>query len=181
MEQPAKNQKTFTQQGRLSDAEKKLLVGLFADNEALLLALRNLFFGFPLQDSEKYALKLLAGAQAKAILRKILLPELERDIPISQSVDLWMTVKLDDPARDKVNIKARQQLIDRIGEALVALDSLDNSGVSLEVEKTTEGLMNRNTYITHIETQLMAIRAIANEKQESEDEKATRLQKDSMK
>lgn len=176
-----KNSSTVLQQSRITDEEKQLLKSHFLDNEDLLVALRNLMFGFRLQALENSLLKQLQVEPIKVLLRKIFLPELGPTIPIGQSVDLWMTVKLDVPERDKTHIKARQLLIDNLETALATLDTLDNSGVSLKVEKTPEGLMNRNTYISHIEVQLQAIRAMANAKQETEEERIQRLAKDSLK
>ena len=181
MEQPKPKSSLTVQQGRITSDEKEILKQYFLGNEALLLALRNLFFGFKLTDGEKTILGQLHQGLIRQLLRKIFLPEITRDIPIGQSVDLWMTVKLDIPERDKMNIRARQLLIDDLEKALKTLDTLDNSGVSLKIDKTPEGITYRNTFISHIELQLLAIRSMANEKIESSEQQTERLLKDSMK
>jgi hypothetical protein len=180
MEDVKKNSLSI-QQSRNSEREKALLKGLFKDNETLIIALRNLLFGFVLDSEEEAILKPLRGsAEALKLLRKIFLPTLDKDIPVGQSVDLWMTVKLDDPTRDKVNIKARELLIKKLETALGTLEG-GKERVDLTPGRTAEELINRNTFINHVELQLGVIRSLAQQKDETEDERAIKLAKDSLK
>ena len=173
--------KSQRREGYVLDKEKDLLQSYFKDNEELLLALRNLLLGFELDENEKAILsQVLRSDEAIKLLNKIFFPQLGKKVPIGQSVDLWMTVKLEDPSRDKVNIKARQLLIKKIETALKRLENLEIE-IDLTPVLTVEELMNRNTFITHIEQQLTMIRTMANMDKETEEERIVRQAKDSLK
>lgn len=100
------------QQMRITDAELQLIKSTFADNESLL-----------------------------KLLRKIFLPELTADAPLSQNIDLWMTVPVDQllPEQALVNIKARNLVITHLEQCLQNLKFL--AGAKEEsVEETKERL-----------------------------------------
>lgn len=170
------------QQARISDEEKDLLRGLFLDNEPLLIAVRNLFFGFDLSTQEKEWLKVIKTPEQKRLLRKIFLPELQPDLPIGQSIDLWMTIKLGDAGKDEEIMESRRILLDNLEKALKLLDNPTGRKVDLSVVGLESAeLQARNTFIGHVEMQLQAIRAMANEKKETQEERSIRLLKDSVK
>ncbi len=174
------------QQMRISDQEKSLLRTTFKDREDILLAIRNLFFGFELDETEKKLIDGLNVLNIKKLLRKIFLPELQKDIPIGQNMDLWMTFQINSPAEAWIVGAARSILIDSLEKTLALIENVNGEKVDLEVSKNFDetwhsSLIARNNFITHIEIQLGVIRVLANEKEETPEEKKERLRKDSMK
>ena len=174
-----------TKRRYISESEQALLKATFKDREDLLLIIRNLFFGLPLDENEVLQVKKLATPDVKKLLRKVFLPELQKDIPIGQSVDLWMTLQLG--GQDSLTqIAARRILIGAIKTALQLLEDPTGEKPSLDVEKaeifnSEEGLMARNSFIGHIEFQLNLILTLVNEPDETPEARAKRLKKDSMK
>lgn len=169
------------QQARISDREKDLLQGLFKDNDYALIALRNLFLGFELDEHETALLSpLRKSVEGLKLMRKVFLPELSKDNPIGQSIDLWMTLKFDDPDRDEINIVARQLLINRLEVALANLGGIKEKP-DLEVDITYEGLLSRTFYISHVENMVMSIKVMANEKREDDADRILKQAKDSLK
>ena len=76
------------------------------------------------------------------VMRKIFLPELTADAPIGQSIDLWMTLKIDDmpPEQAIINLKARNTVIQHLEMCLNQLKVL--AGMKEEtVEATKERLL----------------------------------------
>lgn len=62
------------------------------------------------------------------VMRKWFLPTIDGTEPITQIIDLWMTVKVDDltPEQALINIKARNSLIQHIEHQLNMLKILAN-------------------------------------------------------
>ena len=177
------------QQSRISNEEKELLKNTFKDREDILLAVRNLFFGFELTPVETV---LIGGTfktpEIRHLMRKIFLPELQRDIPIGQSIDLWMTFKTDNPETFWVNTQARAKMMAMVEQALACLENQSRKRVNLEIlpdklkESEAEHLfIARNTFISHVELQLCAIRILSSESDETPEEAKVRKLKDSMK
>lgn len=97
---------------RISDIELSLIKNTFADNDQLL-----------------------------KIMRKVFLPEITGDTPIGQSIDLWMTVKVEDmsPEEAIMNLKARNTVIQHLEMCLMQLKVL--AGQKDEtIEQTKERL-----------------------------------------
>src|SRR3990167_7995032 len=69
---------------RYSEAEKALIQITFKD-DLPLYALRNLFWQLPLTETEKVSLRFEAN-QLK-LIKKVMLPDIERDVPLGQQVD----------------------------------------------------------------------------------------------
>lgn len=168
------------QQMRLSETEHNLLKSVFKDNSELLLLVRNAFLGFRLTKDEEKVLQTFTPPLHK-VLRKIFLPELEKDIPIGQSVDLWMTLNAEGEV--EVIIDARQQLIDYLELGLKRLrDSETDIDLTVSSRKISPAfLIARKNYITHVELQLKVIQALVEKKDETEEERVIRQAKDSMK
>lgn len=75
------------------------------------------------------------------VIRKIFLPEITADAPIGQSLDLWMTLKVEDmsPEDALINIKARNTVIQHVEMCLNQLKVL--AGMKEEsVEETKKRL-----------------------------------------
>jgi hypothetical protein len=163
------------------DRERDLLQSYFKDNEDLLLALRNLLFGFDLDERETAMLApMLKSQETIALLNKMFFPQLGKDIPVGQSIDLWMIIKLEDPQQYDVNLKAHEVFLAKIDSALKRL--LDPKvKVDLTCKQSPADIKGRNTFIQHIEGQLTAIRVLANEKVETPEERIMKQAKDSLK
>lgn len=60
------------------------------------------------------------------LMRKIFLPEQDPTVPLGQSIDLWMTIKVDEMTTEQalINLKARNSLIMHIEQQLLVLRSL---------------------------------------------------------
>jgi len=113
------------------------------------------------------------------------LPTLDGDAPISQLIDLWMTVNLENkmPEEEQSLITSRAIVIDYIDKMLDIL-----SGNEGEVRKfadfdTTKSyeLKARNTIIGHVENQLREIFMLSGYVAETPEETLKRLQSNSSK
>lgn len=172
------------QQGRISPKEKKLLKGVFSANEDLLLLVRDLLLGFELSSDEAKQIETtFKSPELRKLVRKLLLPELERNIPIGQTIDLWMTLQHTERTPFSVSVEARHHLIDDLEIALALLTNPNSEKVDLWVGGTVDeaALMARNTFISHIELQMNAIRVLANEPEETEAQEIARITKNSNK
>lgn len=172
------------QQKRLNKGEEALLRLVFKDREDLLLLMRNLFFGFELTVQEKEVIKNTFKEEGiRKIVRKIILPELQADIPIGQNIDLWMTVQIDGKLPEEIAtiFESREKLIGILDESLKLLENPDYKKMRLQFDTMPSlvDLVARNSFITHIEFQLGVIRTLANQKEESPEEKVKRVKKDS--
>ncbi len=170
----------------ITEKEKSLLRNTFKDREDLLLAIRNLFFGFKLDEQEKLLIRSINNPEVHKLLRKMFLPELQKTDPIGQSIDLWMTVRMEDSGIWYQTFKAREKLIQILQTALNFLKDPSSNSVDLSVSNPESPdlaweLIARNTFIAHTGIQLQAIRALANSKEETQAEIKERLKKDSLK
>ena len=177
-----------TQKLRFSSKELSFIKNTFADQEELLKLIRKVMLQLPLTEQEETeVIKHFHGKQdIMKILRKCFLPELDGDAPIHQTIDLWMTIKIDDktPEEAKPFIEARRRLIDYIEQQLDELGGAHNKPKIL-FRTLTNGdyvdLTMRNTMIMHTEQQLNAINVMAGLKEETSEEQKKRLEKDSNK
>lgn len=98
------------QQMRFTDDEIRLIKGAFGGNDTLL-----------------------------KLLRKVFLPEYDPKAPISQVIDLWMTVSVKNlsPEEARINIIARNEVINHIEQQLIQLKILSEQKLETfeEVEK----------------------------------------------
>lgn len=171
------------QQARISNHEKELLKSVFKNNEDLLLAVRNLFFGFELTKEEKDMIEGAFKDEAiRRLMRKIFLPELQRDIPIQQSVDLWMTVGIDGKAPDEiVTLLTARAILIRLLEHVLEFRLEEPSDLTINKDTDLAQLIARNQFIGHVELNLNIIRILANQEELSPEEQLERLKKDSNK
>lgn len=88
------------QQMRITQEEIQLLRSVFKDNELLV-----------------------------RLMRKIFLPELNAAEPIGQTLDLWMTIPVDNltPEQALINLKARNSLIAHVEQCLNTIKILASS------------------------------------------------------
>lgn len=75
-----------------NDEELSLIKNTFADNDALLYAVRKVFLQFPLTGPERGLLKLAITPAVFAVLKKRILPELSDEFPLSQLPTILSTL-----------------------------------------------------------------------------------------
>jgi len=178
------------QKMRVSDVEIALLNGLFADNEALLIAIRNLFLGISTDEENKFVEDAFAGKkEALALMRKMFLPELAPEIPIGQTIDLWRTVDIKDKDDHEFlgQMIATNTLIEHLETSLKLLVDTGIKGVDLtinpkKIDKYTKPeILARNNFISHIEGVLMQMKVLAGMKNETPEQIKERIAKNSTK
>ena len=175
---------------RFTDAELALIKSLFADNDALVTVVRKVFFEKELTPNETQKLDTLKSDKAKAVIRKIFLPELDLEAPIGQMIDLLMTVNFTNlsPVEAHNHIKARHLVIELLDAHLKELDGETPTISYQSLSKLTDNaeidfiqLTARNSYIAHIEAMLNQIVSLAGRKDETPEQTIERLHKDSAK
>jgi hypothetical protein len=181
------------QKMRFTDTELSLIKNTFAENEALLKALRKFFLQLPLSKPEKESIQNLSK-DVKAVIRKTFLPEIDGDAPFHQVIDLWMTLEIKGKDIDVVyqDALARQELIQYLNDRLLELEEVLPEGVSSDFAEYSKiegkdpldvyiGLTVRNTMLAHTEMQLNQFQVLAGEKDETVEETKERLFKNSAK
>jgi len=139
------------QKPRITDEDCEIL-SVFKDNPELILALRNLLFGFTLVDKELYIIEdQLDNDAVKAVIRKSILPELQSNIPLGQNIDLWATKDVSEATEEsfKLDYKVKELLVGMVETSLKRLDNLNNDGVDLKPKKDLAYLKARIGYINH--------------------------------
>ena len=94
---------------RVSDEEITLLNAAFADNEELLIAIRNVFFGIATESEKMYVQSVFDGNESLKSLCTNVFPTISGEIPIGQTIDLWLTLE----CKDKTDEEVESQLIAR--------------------------------------------------------------------
>lgn len=180
---------------RYSDDELRMIKSNFAENESLLLLMRKAMFQFPMTAEERELLaNQFSSEEINKLMRKTFLPEIQDDIPLGQSIDLWMTVEMrdKDPQRVMVDLLVRKRLIERLETGLECLKGVVPVDFDPVVKYSPNIVMSesydeyvrvnsRNTYISHIEQQLIQLKLLAGLKEETIEESKERLKKDSAK
>lgn len=180
---------------RYSDDELRMIKLNFAENESLLLLMRKAMFQFPMTVEERELLaNQFSSEEINKLMRKTFLPEIQENIPIGQSIDLWMTVEMrdKDPQRVMVDLLVRKRLIERLETGLECLkgvvpvdfDPIVKYSPNIVMSESFDEYVkvnSRNTYISHIEQQLIQLKLLAGLKDETIEESKERLKKDSAK
>lgn len=182
------------QKMRFEGDELSLIKNTFGDNDAVLLALRKVFFQVKLETAEMELLKPVTQNEAvKALLRKTYAPEIELDAPFGQVIDLWMTVDSKDktPMELKLTAQVRERLLELLNAGLERLTDLGapitekvfdyKPDFSMDDEKFYVEMMARNGLISHTEVQLNQLKALGMNKDETPEQTAQRLARNSSK
>lgn len=185
----AEEKKKVTQSMLVSDNDIALLKSIFSDNDDLLKLVRNLFFGLELTAEEKELIvSTFKNDDARRLIRQRFIPYIRKDVPIGQTVDLWTGVDVKGKYKDEIyqSILGRKMLIEMTNKALGLLENPDDEKVSLDFNPTVVDindlqveLIARNTFISHVEMQLMMIKIIAGQKTETVEGAKKRLTQDS--
>lgn len=100
-----------------------------------------------ISDEELQEIKALYAENPRALklLRKIFLPEITADAPISQNFDLWMTMKLDgkSPEEKLIALEARNSLIQHLENCLMQISIL--AGQKTETVEQTKARLEKNS------------------------------------
>lgn len=177
---------------RYTDEELSLIKETFKDNLPLLKAIRKVFLQLNLTEAEDIMVKKIMSEDVSKIMYKAFLPTLDGDAPLGQVIDLMMTVDISNKFPEEAinHLKARDLSIKYIGERLASIKSNTDGVVLINLkdlditEDATETYINitaRNTIILLVENQLRDLNTLANQASETEEERETRLQKESNK
>lgn len=178
---------------RFSDTEVRLLKNTFAERDDMLIALRKHFLQKEITENEAAMMKSSFTPEVLGVIRKVFLPTIDGNLPLNQEIDLMLTLQVTDKTPEEAypHIAAREEVIDYLDNRLLALEGDDTEGrktfdgflnpLSEDFLPKYIGLLTRNTIFTHVEQQLTQINILAGQKEETEEEKAERVKKDSFK
>lgn len=180
------NARTIMPNGRYTDAELNLLKNVFAEDLPLIKILRKVMLQLNMTEAEEVRWRQVFKGDINNVMRKMFLPEIDGDAPISQVIDLWMTVNLENklPEEEKSLIGSRKIVIDYIDAQLKVLsgEEQENTIKLCETDYSDPtSLKARNTIIAHVENQLREINGLAGYKSETPEETLKRLQQNSTK
>ena len=167
---------------RITDDDCEVLA-VFLNADELLLTLRNLFFGFELSEGEWSTLNRLKNPKLLAVLRKFFYPTLQKDIPVGQNMDLWMTNDIQGATPDtfKKVWDTKVLLLDMVDMSLTSLEDNSAKRVDLTPKKDIVFMSARNAYISYVSNVIRDIVMNAHRKKETVAEVMERLKKDSVK
>ena len=177
---------------RINEKELKVIKDVFAENEPLLILVRNLFFGLNLTEEEKKNIKeSFKNLEIRRIIRKFIIPEFDADIPIGFSTDVWMSsvdgIKSNSPETLQPIFDSQIKWIGMMETALKLLENPDGTKVSLAVMTGLDPtdmyiqILARNNFVKAIETALIQIKTWAGTRKESVEDTRKRLLADSSK
>lgn len=177
---------------RYNDIEMSLIKSTFKDNDSLLKSIRKAMLQLPLNAIDLSNLKLL-NKDLLAILRKTFLPTIDPEAPLTQVIDLWMTVSIADklPKEAYPHLIARQRLIEYIEQQLGYLENGNKFEKEIrfsdfinldsgDYDSIYANLTARNTMIQHTEQQLSVLQILA-EQNETDEEIKEKQNKNSSK
>ena len=179
-------------QMRYSEEELRDIKAFFTEN--VLMTIRKFLFQGDLSEGEQAAIDSLQGNKvALALLRKTLLPTIDPSTPLFQFADIWIGVSTADRHTELVYLEMQMKEI--LGnyldcqlrkieglpvkiKNLINLKDLEFSQRKNPQEAHIE-LGARNIILAHIDSQIMQLKILANQKDETPAERSERLKKDS--
>jgi hypothetical protein len=173
--------------------ELSLIKNTFAENEALIFAIRKVLLQFPLNEGDKQLLSFV-NADVLNVLRKRILPELSNVFPLGQLPSLMTTLTNDLKTKD-VREMAPHFAIKKLQIAYLEQQFKVLAGEDVEqnikladmgkiTEDPEENFINMSTYLFllgYIDPMLIAIKTIAGSKEETLEQLNKRLRRDSAK
>lgn len=177
---------------RFTDGELSLIKGLFADNEALLYALRKSLLGFVLDSNESALIKGLSK-EAFALIRKAFLPQIDPASPFFQMTDMAMGLNIDLKEKTEVDslpfIIAKAIEIQYMEEALGKLEGTYTEPFTYNLsdlarltdENVFVNITARNYLLSYIDSNCKQLEFLAGTKEETVEQTVARLQKNSAK
>lgn len=174
-----------------ADNEIELIKEIFADNEFLLVAVRKLFFGVDISESEKKLIKTtFAKDEVVKLLQRKVFSLNNYETPVGQLSDFWLGVESQIFGASKETIKQAVESKKKVYAMFVkAFDLLKNpdgekvdiSIENMEIDELGINLLARNLYMMGIENGLNAMNIIAGKKEETLEQTLQRIRVDSAK
>jgi hypothetical protein len=173
-----------------NEKEIALIKSTFAENDALLVAVRKLFFGQDITaDEKKMITSAFVNEDVINALRRKVYGLNSFETPIGQLSDFWLGVEsqIFGASRDTIYqaMVSKEMVLDMFTKAFNLLTNPDGEKVNVEVSPKIETdplgvkIIARNLYMKAIETGLLGVKTIAGMKTESPEEAVKRLTKDS--
>ena len=177
---------------RINEKELEVIKRVFAENEPLLIQVRNLLFGMTLTEEEKKNIVAnFKDSEIRRIIRKFIIPEFDADIPVGFSTDVWMSsvdgIKSNSPEALQPIFASQMKWIEMMETALKLLENPDGEKVNLRVFTGLDPsemyiqILARNNFVSIIERSLVQIKTWAGLKSETPQMTKERLLKDSSK
>lgn len=181
--------KAFVPKLRFDEQELNLIKKTFADNEVLIKIIRKSFLQMDISEFEEEILKKALSVEVLKVVRKLVVPYLDGNAPISQITDHWMWFRLDNEkiAHAEKYIEARIIMIDYLEQRMDELEGnvqSDNLKFDDLLVKpiTFQKLYARQLIVDNIEQGLcMQLLLMAGFKSETSEETMERLKRDSNK
>lgn len=177
---------------RFTDGELSLIKGLFADNEALLYALRKSLLGFVLDDNESALIKGLSK-EAFALIRKTFLPQIDPASPFFQMTDMAMALNVDIKEKSEeealplivakaIEIQYMEEAVGKIDGSYTEPFTYNLSDLArLTDENVFVNITARNYLLSYIDSNCKQLEFLAGTKEETVEQTVARLQKNSAK
>lgn len=175
----------------INTEENKIIKSNFKDNDFLLKAMRALFLGLEVTDDEKSLIKTtFSDKSLLKIMYKKFLPTLDKESAIGQVQDVWLGVEQMVFGSNKETIYQavhyKKMALDMTSKALQLLENPNGERVNLSYDPNVNvsdelqiNLLARNQYIRHVESQLMFLKVIAEQKEEDTKEQQKRIAQNS--
>ena len=175
-----------------SEKDIEVIKRTFADNEALLISIRKLFYGQDITKEEKDLIKsIFSNPEVVEVFRRKVYPVQDFNRGLIAFNDFWLDAEsqIFGSSRDTVyqTIESKKLIKDMFEKAFNLLTNPDGEKVSIEYEPMIEAdplgikLIARNLYIRAIQTALITVQAIAGKKEESVEDTVKRLSQNSSK
>lgn len=181
------------QQFIYSKAELSLIKNTFAGDDTLLYTIRKVLLQFPLTEVERGLIKTTITPEVLAVLKKRLLPDLAPEYPLGQLssilTNLTQDLKVKDVEQMAAQFAAKQTEIDYLAQQFDELQGIESPAPILLSELGTlkgkdphSQFVDMTAYLFllgYIDPSLNMIKLIAGAKDETPEEQAARLSRDS--
>lgn len=177
----------------ISDMEIALIKSTFVENDGLLQIMRSLFEGLEVSQSDRELIKsIFSNNDLRNLIIKRFYPTINGDSPIGQTVDIWLGPAVDGKGLNEIReeIIIYNKFVKLLKKALALLDNPFGESVDLGVNIDSNimvedpffsTLLARNKFIKYIESQLVMLKVIAGQKEETPQQAKKRLEGDSNK
>lgn len=178
-----------------SKGELALLKKVFAGNDELLYAVRNVLLQFPLSEQEQAMIKTEITPEVFALIKKRLYPEPNPDLPLTQQGDIYQTLTNDLKTKTVEEMAplfdAKQLEVDYLDQQFARLKDIDapedirfDALASLRDKSPYQRYVDttaRNFLLGYIDPMLNNLKVLAGTKDETPEQQQARLTRDSNK
>lgn len=161
------------------------LKSVFAGEDDLLIAIRGLLFGFPVEKGQKLVIAtVFKDEKVREAFRKKLYPILAANSLIGQGGDFWYGTDAEiigrDPDTIKQVVESKLQVLKKLEHALKLLENPDSTPMSLsfrfvDADPFQIDLLARNKYVASVDRAISMVKSIAGQKAESAEAAKKRL------